>query len=117
MMYDYKACVAAWRKFMTDFNEDMDSFMGPGFVFSGKVMDIMDYKNYSWPGHGLGDDVNTFQFIEAQYMKADEYDAFIKDPSDFGFRVITPRTVGAAEDRRAPGRTSIPATTPIPAFS
>jgi uroporphyrinogen-III decarboxylase len=97
MMYDYKACVAAWRQFMVDFYDDMDSFMGPGFVFSGKVMDIMDYKNYSWPGHGLGDDVNTFQFIEAQYMRADEYDAFIKDPSDFGFRVITPRIVGAAE--------------------
>ncbi len=97
MMYDYKACVAAWRKFMIDFADDMDSFMGPGFVFSGRVMDIMDYKNYSWPGHGLGDDVNTFQFIEAQYMKANEYDAFLKDPSDFGFRVITPRIVGAAE--------------------
>jgi hypothetical protein len=97
MMYDYKACVAAWRKFMIDFYEDMDSFMGPGFVFSGRVMDIMDYKNYTWPGHGLGDDVNTFQFVEAEYMKADEYDAFLKDPSDFGFRVITPRVVGAAE--------------------
>ncbi len=97
MMYDYKACVKAWRKFMVDFYEDMDSFMGPGFVFSGKVMDIMDYKNYTWPGHGLGDDVNTFQFVEAQYMKANEYDDFLKDPSDFGFRVITPRVVGAAE--------------------
>jgi hypothetical protein len=97
MMYDYKACVAAWRKFMIDFYEDMDSFMGPGLVFSGRVMDIMDYKNYTWPGHGLGDEVNTFQFVEAQYMKADEYDAFLKDPSDFGFRVITPRIVGAAE--------------------
>jgi uroporphyrinogen-III decarboxylase len=97
MMYDYKACVAAWRKFMVDFYDDMDNFMGPGFIFSGKVMDIMDYKNYCWPGHGLGDDVNTFQFIEAPYMKADEYDTFIKDASDFGFRVITPRVVGAAE--------------------
>jgi uroporphyrinogen-III decarboxylase len=97
MMYDYKACVAAWRKFMIDFYDDMDSFMGPGFVFSGRVMDIMEYKNYCWPGHGLGDDVNTFQFVEAAYMKEDEYDAFLKDPSDFGFRVITPRIVGAAE--------------------
>jgi uroporphyrinogen-III decarboxylase len=97
MMYDYKACVEAWRKFMIDFYDDMDSFMGPGLVFSGTVMDIMDYKNYTWPGHGLGDDVNTFQFVEAQYMKAGEYDAFLKDPSDFGFRVITPRIVGAAE--------------------
>jgi hypothetical protein len=30
-------------------------------------------------------------------MKGDEYDALIKDPSDFGFRVLTPRTMGAAE--------------------
>ncbi len=97
VMYDYQACVDAWSKFMADFYEDMDSFMGPGFVFSGRVMDIMDYKNFTWPGHGIGDDVNTYQFVEAQYMKADEYDAFLKDPSDFGFRVITPRVVGAAE--------------------
>ena len=96
VMYDAKALKTAWRKFMEDFYEDMDSFMGPGFTFSGKVMDICDFKNYSWPGHGLGDDVSTFQFIEAQYMKGDEYDLLMKDPSDFGFRVLTPRTMGAA---------------------
>jgi hypothetical protein len=96
VMYDARVMKIAYRKFMADFYEDMDSFMGPGFVFSGKVMDICDYKNYSWPGHGLGDDVNTFQFIEAEYMKGDEYDALMKDPSDYGFRVLTPRTMGAA---------------------
>ncbi|OGO30142.1 MAG: hypothetical protein A2Z29_07585 [Chloroflexi bacterium RBG_16_56_11] len=96
MMYDYKALSESWKKFMEDFYEDMDMFMGPGFVFSGRVMDTLDYKNYAWPGHGLGDDVNTFQFVEAAYMKADEYDALMKDPSDFGFRVLTPRTMGAA---------------------
>jgi hypothetical protein len=97
MMYDYQACVDAWRKFMIDFYEDMDSFMGPGFVFSGRAMEIMDYKDYAWPGHGLGDDVSTYQYVEAQYMKTDEYDALLKDPSDFSFRVIIPRLVGAAE--------------------
>ncbi|OGO44631.1 MAG: hypothetical protein A2137_06045, partial [Chloroflexi bacterium RBG_16_58_8] len=96
MMYDYKALRESWAKFMNDFSEDMDSFMGPGLVFSGKVMDILDYKNYAWPGHGLGDEVNTFQFVEADYVKADEYDALLKDPSDFGFRVLTPRVMGAA---------------------
>ncbi len=96
VMYDAKALKAAWRKFMEDFYEDMDTFMGPGLIFSGKVMDICDFKNYTWPGHRLGDDVNTFQFVEAQYMKADEYDYLMKDPSDFGFRVLTPRTMGAA---------------------
>ncbi len=97
VMYDSEALKDAYRKFMEDFYEDMDMFMGPGFVFSGKVMDIADYKNYAWPGHGLGDDVNTFQFIEAAYMKENEYDDLMKDPSDFGFRVLTPRTMGAAE--------------------
>jgi uroporphyrinogen-III decarboxylase len=100
VMYDYEACLEAWRKFMYDFYEDMDSFMGPGFVFSGRVMDLLDYKNYTWPGHGLGDDVNTFQFVEAPYMKADEYDYFLKDPSDYGFRVLTPRVMGAGESLR-----------------
>lgn len=97
VMYDAEALKKAWRKFMEDFLEDMDMFMGPAFVFSGKVMDIADYKNYAWPGHGLADYVNTFQFIEAEYMKENEYDDFIKDPSDYGFRVLTPRTMGAAE--------------------
>jgi hypothetical protein len=97
VMYDSNKLKASWRKFMEDFYEDMDSFMGPGFVFSGKVMDICDFKNYSWPGHGLGDNVNTHQYVEAQYMKAEEYDQFMKDPSDFAFRVLTPRTMGAAE--------------------
>lgn len=96
VMYNAKALKTAWRKFMNDFYEDMDTFMGPGFTFSGKVMDICDFKNYSWPGHGLGDDVSTFQYIERQYMKGDEYDLLMKDPSDFCFRVLTPRTAGAA---------------------
>jgi hypothetical protein len=100
VMYDYKAAREAWAKFMWDFYEDMDSFGGPGLVFSGKVFDILDYHQYSWPGHGLGDDATTYQFNEKQYMSADEYDWYIKDPADFGFRALTPRTVGAAEPWR-----------------
>jgi len=57
-------------------------------------MEIIDYKSYKWPGHGLGDDVNSFQFVEEAIMEASEYDALIEDPSDFSFRVLMPRTVG-----------------------
>jgi hypothetical protein len=96
VMYDYKAAREAWTRFMWDFYEDMDSYGGPGLVFSGKVFDILDYKQYSWPGHGLADGVNTYQFNEKEYMAADEYDRFLADPGDFGFRVLTPRTIGAA---------------------
>ncbi len=96
-MYDAEALKKSYRKFMNDFYEDMDTFMGPGLVRSGQVMDIADYKNYAWPGHGLRDDATTFQFVEAAYMNEDEYDRLMKDPSDYLFRVLTPRTVGSAE--------------------
>jgi len=35
------------------------------------------------------------QFVEDEYMKADEYDAFINNPADFMLRYILPRTWGA----------------------
>ncbi|HTY63924.1 MAG TPA: uroporphyrinogen decarboxylase family protein [Acidobacteriota bacterium] len=95
VMNDYAAMEQAWLKFMEDFGDDMDTFMGPGgWVFSAPAMEIIDYKALKWPGHGLGDDVNTFQFVEEAIMKADEYDALMKDPSDFSFRFLIPRVVG-----------------------
>jgi hypothetical protein len=38
-----------------------------------------------------------FQCVEAEYMKADEYDALIQDPSDFWMRVYLPRIIGVLE--------------------
>ena len=94
-MNDYAVMEQAWLKFMEDFSEDMDSFMGPGgWVFSAPAMEAIDYKALKWPGHGLGDDVNTFQFVEEAIMEADEYEALMEDPSDFSFRFLIPRVVG-----------------------
>ena len=98
VMYDYKALRESWTKFMNDFSDYMDSFMGPGFVWSGTMLEILKYKSYKWPGHGVGDDVGTYQYVEEAYMQADEYDALLKDPSDFSFRVLVPRTILAAEE-------------------
>ncbi len=94
VMNDYEALEKSWLKFMEDFYDDMDSFMGPGFVHSAPAMEIIDYKSYKWPGHGLGDDVNAYQFVEEAIMEPEEYDALIEDPSDFSFRFLLPRTVG-----------------------
>ena len=94
VMNDYEALERSWIKFMDDFADDMDGFFGPGFVHSAPAMEIIDYKSYKWPGHGLGDDVNGYQFVEEAIMEADEYDALIDDPSDFSFRFLLPRTVG-----------------------
>jgi len=94
VMNDYEAMERAWIKFMEDFYEDMDIFRVPGEVHPARAMELIDYKALKWPGHGLGDDVNAYQFVEEAIMKEDEYDALLEDPSDFSFRFLIPRTVG-----------------------
>ena len=92
-MYDYDELKRAWLKFFNDF--EMDAFGGPGFVLPGKVLDSIDYKLHLWPGHGLADHIPSYQYIEGEYMKPEEYDAFIRDPADFLLRTFLPRSVGA----------------------
>jgi uroporphyrinogen-III decarboxylase len=75
----------------------MDTFGGPGLVFPGRVFDRVGYKLHVWPGHGLSDDAETHQFVEGEVMKADEYDALIRDPSDFWLRFFLPRAAKALE--------------------
>jgi uroporphyrinogen-III decarboxylase len=94
VMNDYEAMERAWLKFMDDFYDDMDMFRGPGEVHPAPAMEAVDYKALKWPGHGLGDEVNTYQFVEEAIMDAGEYDALIEDLSDFSFRFLVPRTVG-----------------------
>jgi uroporphyrinogen-III decarboxylase len=43
-----------------------------------------------FPGHGLGPN-GSFQFVEGEYMKAEDYDAFLEDPADWGIRTYWPR--------------------------
>jgi uroporphyrinogen-III decarboxylase len=93
VMYDYDALKKAWLKFIRDF--ESDSFMGPGLVLPGKVLDMIDFKLEKWPGHGLGDDISSYQYIEGEYMPAAEYDQLIADPADYLLRRFLPRSVGA----------------------
>jgi hypothetical protein len=93
VMYDYEKQSAAWLKFMYDFG-DMDCYGGPFLVLPAKALEILDHKMHKWPGRGLADNVPSYQFVEGQYMKADEYDHLIQDPSDFWLRVFMPRQAG-----------------------
>ena len=49
-----------------------------------------------WPGYGLGPN-GSFQFNEHEFMKADDYDAFLEDPADWAIRVYTPRAFKECE--------------------
>jgi len=95
VMYNPEKMKWAWLKFVDEY--DSDTFDGTLF-FQAPVSDILDDKTMKWPGHGLPDDSHSaYQYVEGEYMKADEYDLFLKDPFDFQLRYYLPRTMGAFE--------------------
>ena len=93
-MYDYDKCVAGYKKFVLDFKPDVHmGAAGPG---PGKFYEILDYKLYKWPGHGVASE-HSYQCVEGEYMKAEEYDLFMADPSFFFRNFYLPRVFGALE--------------------
>ena len=95
VMYDYDIMTRAWLKFLKDFEQDMDTFVPPAMVPPGKALEAVDYKLYKWPGHGIASNTTSYQCVEAEWMKPNEYDALINDPSDFWLRTYMPRVFGA----------------------
>ncbi len=95
VMYDYQKLADAWRKFNRDFQPD--SFQGPGLVYPGRVIEKIGHKLHKWPGHGLPDNAPIYQFVEGIYMKPEEYDDFMANPTDYWLRVFLPRTETAFE--------------------
>ncbi|HED24562.1 MAG TPA: uroporphyrinogen decarboxylase [Firmicutes bacterium] len=99
-MYDYDKLAVAMDKYHKDFMPDS---LYTAFLFGpGEAFEKLDFKLYKWPGHGTN--VNTpYQCWEDEYMKADEYDEFITDPSNFFMRKYLPRIFGALAPWQALG--------------
>lgn len=94
-MYDYDKMKEATKKTILEF--EPDQYLNPYGLFGlGPVMEILDFKQLKWPGHGVSPD-HTYQFVEAELMKADEYDAYLFDPTDFMLRFYLPRVCGALD--------------------
>lgn len=91
--YDPAKWKEATKKTVVDFEPDTCMAMGPD---SGKALEALDFKQMVWPGHGTSRN-HTHQFVEAEYMKADEYDAYLDDPTGFILRTYLPRTCGSLE--------------------
>ena len=94
VMYDYDKIKVAWKKFSMDFQPDTHG--GCEVPSPGKFLEILDYKLYKWPGHGVSPEI-TYQCIEGEYMTADEYDALIQDPLYFFSFTWASRIFGALE--------------------
>lgn len=91
-MYDPHTLGKIFVDFTMDY--DADAANVAPMVMYGPPLETLDYLLYKWPGHGLSNELG-YQFLEKEYMKADEYDHFISDPTDYWFRVWLPRTHGA----------------------
>ena len=91
-MYDYKALGNAWERYHHEF--EPDAYNAPVTIVPGKVLDILDLKLYQWPGRGLAKD-REYQFVEGEYMKAEEYPDLIDDPTGFFLTVYFPRIFGS----------------------
>lgn len=94
-MFDYEKLAAVTKKAILDF--EVDVYSNPfGVIAPGPLLEILGDKRFKWPGDGLP--INTtFQYVEGEYMTADEYPAFISDPTDFILRTHIPRILGALE--------------------
>jgi hypothetical protein len=93
-MNDYAIARAACHRFVDYFQPDID--FGPVFANPARPMETLGWQALKWPGHGLPDDV-MYQYVEGEFMTADEYDEFIFDPSDFMLRKWAPRQFKALE--------------------
>ena len=92
--YDYDKLHDAWLRFHDLYRPDVLAFsinIAPVHVY-----DAIDYKLYDWPGHGVAED-SGYQYNEAEYMGADEYDKLIADPSNFWQRYYLPRVIGVMQ--------------------
>ncbi|MBN2318887.1 MAG: hypothetical protein JXR49_07410 [Acidobacteria bacterium] len=98
-MHDVEKAIRACKDFNEKYAEELETLAYP-FALPGKVLEILDYKLYAIPGHGLSRDAPGHQFKEGEYMKVEEYEDLIMDPSNFWLRTYLPRVYGAFESFR-----------------
>ncbi|MBN2240604.1 MAG: hypothetical protein JW712_12590 [Dehalococcoidales bacterium] len=91
--YDAAGWKQAFKKMIVDM--DPDSY-GWEPRESGTTLEALQSNYTRWPGGTLPENV-PFQIAEKEYMKEDEYDIFLSDPSDYMLRYLIPRTYDALQ--------------------
>ena len=91
---DLDRWLAANEKMILDYDPDLHIHISAPVATAGSVHEVLDTKQIKWPGHGVAPN-RPFQFVEDEYMQAEEYDEFLNDPSDWTIRKFMPRAFGA----------------------
>jgi uroporphyrinogen-III decarboxylase len=97
-MRDFAKAIQAYNRFNQQFASELVTFSSVSAIFPGQAFELLDYKMYAWPGHGLPQNSGNYQFVEGEYMKVDEYTDLIEDPTDFWIRCYMPRIFGALKN-------------------
>ena len=92
-MYDPDKLWDSQWKTIADFPSDMVQNPYPARLL-GPLLDVLESNQVKWPGRNLAPNL-SFQFVEDEYVKAEEYPALLSDPSDFIVRRYWPRIFGA----------------------
>jgi hypothetical protein len=91
--YDSEKWRAANIKTITELEPDV--YWAQTAAVSGKALEILGPLQMKWPGFGVSPN-HSHQMIELEPMKAEDYDAFLCDPSDFIVRTYLPRVLESA---------------------
>jgi len=95
LMYDYEKCAELSERAILEF--EPDAYAPMMFASAcGQALETIGFKQLQWPGHGVGDN-QPYQYLDREYMKAEEYDEFIFDPTGFYLRTYLPRVASAFE--------------------
>lgn len=99
-MYDYDKLGMAHKKAILEL--ELDSYVNPyPFLALGRLLETLHSKQIRWPGHGISPH-QTFQFVEAEHIRQEEYDEFLFDPTGFVLRTILPRLyLGSPQEVKA----------------
>ena len=95
LMYDYENAKAIAERAILEFEPDIHSPMVLGTAL-GNVLEATGFKQVNWPGHGVGDN-QPYQYLDREYMKPEEYDEFLFDPTGFYLQKYLPRVMGVFE--------------------
>jgi uroporphyrinogen-III decarboxylase len=80
--------------------ERLAQYFQPDMIFGlfgdPQASKVLGDRMTKWPGYGLGPN-GSFQFDEKEFMKAEDYDALLEDPSDYAVRTYLPRAFSKLE--------------------
>jgi hypothetical protein len=91
-MFNMDQSYRIWQEIIVA--HDWDIAPPPTPLMSGKFLEIIDSTQIKWPGGALQED-QPWQWVEGEFVKADEYDEMLANPNLFSFFKFWPRIARA----------------------